>query len=78
MHLPKNEPGRASWCLASMLLLILVGAWLHIGYNMTGQGSLLGERFIRGAPILAPLLFANMGLLGLIVLLDPHEGKLKK
>jgi hypothetical protein len=31
------------------------------------------ERFLRGAPIMAPMLFANMGLIGLIVLLDPLE-----
>jgi hypothetical protein len=31
------------------------------------------ERFMRGAPDLAPLLFANVGLLGLLVLLDPAD-----
>jgi hypothetical protein len=55
----------------------LLGAFFHIEYNLTGQGAILGERFIHGAPILAPLLYANMALLGLIVLLDPAEkGKL--
>jgi len=33
----------------------------------------VGERFLRGAPFLAPMLFANMGTLGLIALLDPRE-----
>lgn len=35
-----------------------------------------GERvnvFIRGAPFLVPLLYANMGLLGLLARLDPGE-----
>jgi len=32
-----------------------------------------GLRLLRGAPIMAPLLFSNVGLLGLIVLLDPAE-----
>jgi hypothetical protein len=31
------------------------------------------ERFMRGAPLLALRLFANMGSLGLITLLDPEE-----
>ncbi len=60
--------------LATMILLIvvgLVGGVLHLERNLAGEGALLGERFLRGAPMLAPLLFANMGLLGLLVLLDP-------
>ncbi len=59
--------------MALMILTGLIGALLHTNYNQTGQGALIPERFIRGAPILAPLLFANMGALGLIVLLDPSE-----
>ena len=60
----------------TMLLLIVVGVLgsvLHIGDNLTSRGVLVVERFIRGAPFLAPLLFANMGTLGLIALLDPVE-----
>lgn len=33
--------------------------------------SVVIERFICGAPFLAPLLYTNMGLLGLIALVDP-------
>jgi hypothetical protein len=62
--------------LIAMLALILtgvVGALLHIDQNLIAQGAIVPERFIRGAPFLAPLLFANMGTLGLITLLDPAE-----
>jgi hypothetical protein len=55
-----------------MFLLIsvgIVGVVLHINDDLS-MGAVVIERFIRGAPILAPLLFANMGSLGLIVLLD--------
>ena len=41
--------------------------------DLTASGAFLVERFIRGAPFLAPLLFANMGSLGLFVLLGPEE-----
>lgn len=64
--------------LAAMLLLIAVGvagSVLHINLNLTAQGTFVPERFLRGAPFLAPLLFANMGTLGLIALLDPAEVK---
>jgi hypothetical protein len=62
--------------LAAMLLMIavgVVGAILHITVDLTAQGEVIAERFIRGAPFLAPLLFANIGSLGLIALLDPGE-----
>lgn len=60
----------------AMLLLIAagpVGTFLHIQDNLTSEGAFVVERFIRGAPFLAPLLFSNMGLLGLLTLLDPGE-----
>jgi hypothetical protein len=73
-----DRPRRADLVIytLTMLLLIVVGAVgsvLHIGDNLTSRGDLVVERFIRGAPFLAPLLFSNMGMLGLIVLLDPVE-----
>jgi hypothetical protein len=61
--------------VAAMLLMMavgLLGAVLHTIHNLGDLGTFLDERFLRGAPMLAPLLFANMGLLGLIVLLDPQ------
>jgi hypothetical protein len=61
---------------AGMLLLIavgLVGMGLHIGANLTAEGLVVQERFIRGAPFLAPTLFSNMGLLGLLAILDPRS-----
>ncbi len=55
-----------------MMAVGLLGAVLHTTHNLGDLGTFLDERFLRGAPMLAPLLFANMGLLGLIVLLDPQ------
>jgi len=62
--------------IIAMGLLIavgLIGLVLHILLNLTSEGLVIQERFIRGAPFLAPTLYANMGLLGLLVLLDPTE-----
>ena len=59
-----------------MVLLIVVGViglLLHIQQNLTASGLVIRERFVRGAPFLAPLLYAIMGVLGLIALLDPSE-----
>lgn len=61
---------------AAMLLLIvvgLVGAYFHIVTNLNHQTVIIPERFLRGAPVLGPLLFCNMGILGLLTLLSPEE-----
>jgi hypothetical protein len=73
-----DHPGKTDlWIyLISMLLLIvvgLIGMGLHIDQNLTSEGLVIRERFIRGAPFLAPTLFSNLGLLGLLALLDPRE-----
>ena len=73
-----NQPRRSDLSIytGAMLLLIAVGvlgSLLHIQSNLTSEHVIVGERFLRGAPFMAPMLFANMGTLGLLVLLDPHE-----
>lgn len=73
-----DHPTRADLItyIVAMLLLILVGvvgALLHVNANLIAGGAVVPERFIRGAPFLAPLLFCNIGALGLITLLNPVE-----
>jgi hypothetical protein len=65
--------------VGAMLLLIvvgLIGMWLHVNENLTTEGLVVQERFIRGAPFLAPTLFSNLGLLGLLAILDPRSEEL--
>lgn len=60
----------------AMILMILVGmlgSGLHVLQNLTAQGQIVDERFLRGAPVLAPLLFADIASIGLLALLDPQE-----
>jgi len=60
--------------IGGMLLLVVaggIGVLVHISSNLVGDNVFVLERFQRGAPILAPLLYANMGLLGLVSLLKP-------
>ncbi|MBK8020861.1 MAG: hypothetical protein IPK19_05390 [Chloroflexi bacterium] len=73
-----ERPNRGDLALfaISMILLILVGLVgfvLHFNTSLIPRGIFVVERFLRGSPLLAPLLFANVGLLGLIILLDPRE-----
>jgi hypothetical protein len=69
-----NKPTRGDVLIYFLVMGVLVlvgalGAGLHVLDNLTSGGEIVPERFIRGAPFLAPLLFANMGALGLINLL---------
>ena len=60
----------------AMILMALVGITgfvLHFFSDLTPSMRFVLERFLRGAPTLAPLLYANMAAMGLLVLLDPHE-----
>ncbi len=59
--------------MALLMLVGAVGAALHVNANLSGPSLVVPERFLRGAPFMAPLLFANMGMIGLIALLDPTE-----
>lgn len=57
------------WTMMLMILVGVMGMALHINVDLPegGEGIVL-ERFIRGAPPMAPMLFANMGLLGIITM----------
>ena len=48
----------------------------HVGDTVAidgNEGVIVIERFIRGSPLMGPLLYANVGMLGLLALLDPRE-----
>jgi len=73
-----NKPSRSDLFtyFGAMILMILVGmlgSGLHVLQNLTAQGQIVDERFLRGAPVLAPLLFSDIGMIGLLALLNPEE-----
>jgi hypothetical protein len=59
--------------MALLVAVGVVGLLLHVRVDLTAENTIVIERFLRGAPPLAPLLFADMGMIGLVVLLDPVE-----
>lgn len=72
----KPNPSDITVHTVAMILLILVGLIgfvLHTESSLTPSGTIIIERFLRGSPLLAPMLFANVGLMGLLVLLDPKN-----
>jgi hypothetical protein len=62
-------------CMVLIILVGVVGIFLHARSNLVVQGAVVGERFIHGAPLLAPMLFADMATFGLLVLLDSNEAR---
>jgi len=62
--------------LGAMLAMIItgvLGAYFHVSDNLTSRGSVVAERFIRGAPVMAPFMYSIVGSFGLVALLDPAE-----
>jgi hypothetical protein len=58
-------------CAVVLLLEAVVGVWgfvLHAGTNLRGPSVHAFDNFIYGAPPLAPLLFPNLMVLGLIAI----------
>ena len=72
-----RSPGRAdlmaySLAMGALLAVGPLGLVLHVLFDLGAGGAVVVERFLRGAPILAPMVFANMGLMGILALLDPQ------
>jgi len=50
-----------------------LGMGLHLSADLSGTGSISLERMISFAPIFAPMLFADLAVLGLIAVLQPAD-----
>ncbi|MCH7792199.1 MAG: hypothetical protein IID31_07965 [Planctomycetes bacterium] len=57
------------WCAGVMLaeiVIAIIGFVLHARANLHGPSASMFDNFVFGAPVFAPLLFANLALLALI------------
>lgn len=59
------------WTMMLMVATGLLGVLFHLDDNLTSRGVVVAERFVRGAPIMAPLLYANVGVFGIVTLMNP-------
>ena len=55
-----------------------VGFGFHLLANLDGVGPTFVDQFVFGAPVFAPLLFANLGLLGLLALMERPPGAARR
>lgn len=70
-----NRPELWTYVVAMLLLILtgVVGTYFHVAANLTTEAAIVPERFLRGAPFMSPLLYANMGIIGLLLLLPAEE-----
>jgi hypothetical protein len=70
-----NRPSRSDYYtyIGAMVLLMVtgvIGGWFHVQADLATGNVIVLERFLRGAPFLAPLLYTNMGMIGLLALIN--------
>jgi hypothetical protein len=55
------------WTMITAIVVGTLGFGFHLSADLAGTGALSLERILAFAPVLAPLLFSDLGLLGLLV-----------
>ncbi len=62
------------WTMVAAIVVGLLGFGFHLSADLAGTGALSLERILAFAPIFAPLLFCDLGVLGLLVVSRKKEG----
>lgn len=55
------------WTMIAAVVVGVMGFGFHLSADLAGTGAFSLERILAFAPVLAPLLFCDLGLLGLLV-----------
>lgn len=61
------------WTMLAAVLVGVLGFGFHLSADLAGTGQLSLERVLAFAPVFAPLLFSDLGILGLLVVAQRHE-----
>jgi len=68
-EIPKTLRNGAIATIAAVLVGIL-GFGFHLSADLAGTGQMSLERILAFAPVFAPLLFSDLGALGLLVVAE--------
>lgn len=60
--------------LAMQAVVGLIGFYFHVAADVNGLSASLFENFVHGAPVFAPLLFVDLGVLAAIGLSTAAAG----
>jgi len=58
------------WTMITAVIVGVLGFGFHLSSDLAGTGVLSLERILAFAPVLAPLLFSDLGMLGLLVVAE--------
>jgi hypothetical protein len=61
------------WTMISAVVIGVLGFGFHLSADLAGTGAISLERILAFAPVLAPLLFCDLGMLGLLVVAQEKE-----
>lgn len=61
------------WTMIAAVVIGVLGFGFHLSADLAGTGSFSMERILAFAPILAPLLYSDLGMLGLLVVAQPGD-----
>jgi len=60
------------WTMIAAVLVGILGFGFHLSADLAGTGQMSLERILAFAPVFAPLLFSDLGALGLLVVAQPR------
>ena len=61
------------WTMIAAVIVGVLGFGFHLSADLAGTGALSLERILAFAPVLAPLLFSDLGMLGLLVVAEESK-----
>jgi len=61
------------WTMISAIIVGVMGFGFHLSADLAGTGGISLERMLVFAPIFAPLLYGDLGMLGLLVVAVPRS-----
>jgi hypothetical protein len=61
------------WTMIAAVLVGILGFGFHLSADLAGTGQISLERILAFAPVFAPLLFSDLGILGLLVVAQPSN-----
>ncbi len=64
------------WTMVAAVAVGIMGFGFHLSADLAGTGSFSMERILAFAPIFAPMLYSDLGILGLLVVAKKDENKI--
>ena len=66
------------WTMILAIIVGILGFAFHLSKDLADTGQISLERILVFAPVFAPLLFCDLGILGLLVVSTPMSSEEKK